>query len=136
MQLGIPYSTPTAGGVHGLDSLTGRRGIYHTVTSCSSSSKREGSQHPVITAVSGLLHLGAFGETETEARRWAKCTKGHLNTQSSDMGAPDSPHFHVPSSAFVGAVPSSRKLFVASLSISYLTYKAQCLREILSDLLA
>lgn len=135
MQLGIPYSTPTAGGVHGLDSLTGKRGIYHAVTSCSVSSKREGSRCPAITAVSGLLHSGAFGETETKAGRWVKCTKGHLNTQSSDVGAPDSPHFHVPSSAFVGALPSSRKLFVASLSISYLIYKAQCLGEILSDLL-
>lgn len=57
-------------------------------------------------------------------------------TQCSDTRAPDSPHFRLLSSAFVEAVPSSRKLFVASLSISYLIYKAQGLGEILSDLLA
>lgn len=135
MQLGILYSTQSAGG----DPRAGRphrkvRYLPHS-TSCSLSSKGEGSWCPVITVVSGLLHSGAFSETETEAGRWVKCTNG-LNTQCSDTGAPDSPHFRLLSSAFVEAVPSSRKLFVASLSISYLIYKAQCLGEILSDLLA
>lgn len=109
---------------------------YHAVISCSLSSRWEGSWRPIITVVSGLPHSGAVGEAETEAGRWVKCSKGHLNTESSDAGAPNSPHFRLPSSAFVEAVPASRKPFIASLSISYLIYKAQCLGEILSDLLA
>lgn len=45
-----------------------------------------------------------------------------------------SQHLYLLSFAFVWRVPSSREALLASLSISYLMYKAQCLWEILSDL--
>lgn len=54
--------------------------------------------------------------------------------QSSETGAKNSQHFYLASLAFVWTVPSFRKPFLASLSVSSLIYKAQCLGEILSDL--
>lgn len=80
--------------------------------------------------VSAVLHSRA---RETDPQQ-VQCTNGYFNAQFSDTGAKKSQHLYLLSFAFVWRVPSSREALLASLSISYLMYKAQCLWEILSDL--